>query len=460
MTASSAPATPLGAALAEWACALSADVVPVPAVTRHLLDALGCALASARTGAGRPALAVATADGAGPCAVPGTALRVPTPAAALATGALIHALDYDDTHAGGLVHASAPVVATALAVGQAHQCDGRAVLRAVAVGLEVICRLAAAVPHGFHRNGFHATSVCGAPASALVAALLSDADPLAAAHAIGIAVSTAAGSLEFLSDGAMTKQLHPGLAAQSGITAARLAAAGATGPATALEGRHGLFRLYTGDAPDITAVLEGLGDRWECERITLKPYPACQLVHASLDAVEDLRVRHGNLDPESVVAVEARVHPDAVDVVCEPQAAKHRPRTPYDAKFSLPWTIAAMLVDGQVVVDTFAADQLDREDLAALARRVRHVVERPGALPAASAPGHVVVHTADGRALVGQVPASRGGPESPLDDAAVAHKFAANVGDSATAEAVRRAVEALPHAPDLGELLAATAARR
>ena len=387
--------------------------------------------------------------------VPGTDLSLPAPAAALATGVLIHALDFDDTHAGGLVHASAPVVAAALAVGQDQRRSGQEVLHAATIGLEVICRLAAAVPHGYHRAGFHATSVCGAPSAALVAALLAGADAVTAAHAIGIAVSTAAGSLEFLADGASTKQLHPGFAARDGITAARLAAAGATGPATALEGRHGLFALYTGQRVDPAAVTDGLGTRWEATQITLKPYPACQLVHAGLDAVADA-MGDQRLTPTEVEDVEVEVHPDAVDVVCEPSGAKRRPRTPYDAKFSLPWTIAAAIVDGVVTVDAFQPDQLGRHDLAAVAERVRHTVVPREGMVAAAAPARVHIRTTDGTVRTGSVRASRGGPDTPLDDDAVTAKFLANVGDANRAGAIRRAVDSLANASTLDDLLGAT----
>lgn len=482
----------LARTLADWAWSVRAGALPpeaLAAVSRHLLDALGCATAAARSGAAVPALAVAALDGPGPCRVPGTALSLPAPAAALATGVLIHALDFDDTHAGGLVHASAPVVAAALAAAQdgrvAQDCgvgrgdllgvpggrdrgpsrleartgaipDGAAVFEAIAVGLEVICRLGAAVQHGFHARGFHATGVCGAPAAALVAARLYGLDQATAAHAVGIAVSMSAGSLEFLADGASTKQLHPGLAAQAGVTAARLAAAGATGPATALEGERGLFRLFTGVGVAPKAVSAGLGERWENTRITLKPYPACQLVHASLDAVAAVRDGISAADVDTVHLV---VPPDAVAVVCEPWAAKVRPRTAYDAKFSLPWTVAALLVDGVVGVDTFAVDQRGRADLAEMADRVTYAVtDAPDGQPAAAAPGIATLRLRDGRTLEGAVAASRGGPDTPMDDAAVRAKLAANLGDPAAVGPLRSAVDGLADAPDVGALLDAVLA--
>ncbi|TMR27748.1 MmgE/PrpD family protein, partial [Nonomuraea zeae] len=276
------------AGLADWALGLRLDAVPErarQAAIRHLTDGFGCAVAEPPHGS--PAVAVALELGGPPQAtVIGTRDRVGAPAAALANGALVHALDFDDTHAGGLVHATAPVLPVAFAVGEETGASGAEVLVAALIGYEVICRLGAAAPHGFHTRGLHATSVCGVLAAALVAARLYGLRPRQAVHALGIAGSQAGGLLEFLSTGADTKRLHPGLAAHAGILAARLARAGATGPDTVLEGEHGLYGALLG-RPGLRPS-EDLGEVWEVTRITVKPYPACQLLHAALDAALDV----------------------------------------------------------------------------------------------------------------------------------------------------------------------------
>jgi 2-methylcitrate dehydratase PrpD len=439
--------------LAEWVAGLRLDDVP-PAVRhaacRHLLDGLGTALAAARRRAAEPAVAVATGLGGPPEAtVLGSGTRISAPAAALANGTLVHALDFDDTHAVGLVHATAAVLPAALAVGEQVGASGEEVLTAAVAGYEVVCRLAAAAPHAFHARGLHATSVCGVLAAAAVTGRLSGLDTDRLTDALGIAGSSAGGLLEFLHTGAATKQLHPGLAGSAGILAARLAAAGATGPDTVLEGGYGLYAALAGrpDA-DAASVLDGLGERWETTCITVKPYPACQLLHAALDAARRLPRR----DP---VAVVADLHPDAVPIVAEPRAAKLRPRTPYEAKFSLPWSVAAMLVDGRVGLDTYAPDRLHRSELAALAERVTvRVVPAPG--PAADAPGRVAAALRDGSEVVGEVPCSSGGPASPLSDGDLVAKAVTNVGGaSPAADDLVHATLDLADQADLGALLAA-----
>ncbi|WP_238006597.1 MmgE/PrpD family protein [Dactylosporangium sp. AC04546] len=451
--------------LAEWG--LSETLVDLPpavadATRRHVLDGLGTLTAALRRDAATPAITVALGLGGPPEArLFGTGRRVGAAAAALAGGALVHALDFDDTHAGGLVHATAPVLPVVLALsdpGGEHEGEpggepgrenrrengrvtGAEALAATAVGLETVCRLGAAAPHAFHARGLHATAACGVIAAALTAARLLRLDPAATTDALGIAASQAGGLLEFLHTGSSTKQLHPGLAAHHGILAARLAAAGASGPASAIEGAYGLFAALADRRVTPDAVLDGLGERWELTRITIKPYPACQLLHAPLDAAARIAV-----GPDAVELVEVEVHPDAEAIVCGPDQAA--PRTAYQAKFALAWCVAAMLYDGAVTLDTF--DDVDRPEVRALAARVRHrVVAFPG--PAAEQPGRVTVTTRDGRRRTGEVPRSGGGPDDPAIADLVRAKALANLG--AAGPGVVAAVDRLAGAPDLTELL-------
>jgi len=415
--------TTIAAELAEWALGVRPDQVPEPArraAARHLLDALGNAVAGARTGAAAPAVRAAEAMGPGDALVIGHSARLTRQAAALANGVLIHALDFDDTHAGGLVHASAPVVPVLLAEG--GRADGAEALTALAVGLETICRLGAAAPHGFHAVGLHATAVCGVLAAALTAARLRGLGADETVNALGIAGSRAGGLLEFLNTGSSTKQLHPGFAASDGLASAALAAAGATGPSSVLEGEYGLYRALARRDADRSAILDGLGDRWEATRITVKPYPACQLMHAQLDAAHKARVELGDRTDE-ITEITVEAHPDAASIVCAP--GKETPRSAYDAKFSLPWSVAAMLVDGAITVATY--ERIDRPEVLALAARVRTEVVDFGGV-AADQPGRVRIRTAGGDTITAEVPRSGGGPDDPDIDRLVRTKARGNLG--------------------------------
>ena len=449
---------PVAETLAAWGTGpLDPPAEVRRAAVRHLLDGLGTALGGLRAGAVAPVVAVARGLGGPPEAtLLGSDARVGAPAAALASGALVHALDFDDTHAGGLVHATAVVLPAALAVGEQVGASGRDVLTAAVAGYETACRVAAAAPHGFHARGLHATMAAGVFSSALVAARLMGLDAARATDALGIAGSQAGGLLAFLHTGASTKQLHPGFASHAGILAARLAAAGASGPATVFDGPHGVFDALATGAVHPESIVEGLGERWETTRIGIKPYPACQLAHAALDAVRDARRREG-FAAADVVAVDVDVHPDSAPTVCDTRRDLARPATPYAAKFSLPWSVAAMLVDGDVTIATYDPASIARPEVEALARTVTWTVTPHGGRPAADAPGAARVTLADGRVVTGAVRRSAGGPDTPLSDEQLDAKVRGNAGPAAGA--LIAATRALDELPSLAPLLAAAKVR-
>ncbi len=428
------------------------------AALRHLLDGLGTALAARRGRAVEPALVVARGLGGPPEAVVlGDRQPIGAPAAALANGALVHALDFDDTHAGGLVHATAVVLPAALSVGQQTLASGAEVLDAAVAGYETVCRIAAAAPHGFHARGLHATMVGGVFSAAVVAARLMGLDADRTTAALGIAGSSAGGLLAFLATGASTKQLHPGLASSAGIVAARLAAAGASGPETVFDGPHDVYEGLADGAVDRGSVVADLGSRWETTRIGIKPYAACQLSHATIDATRAALAK-GPIVADDVAEVIAEVHPDSATVVCDERRDLTRPASPYAAKFSLPWTVAALLADGGLTPHSFAPESIARPEVGEFARRVRWTVLSAPATVAADAPGRVVVRLRDGREVVGSVSRSSGGGERPLTRADLEAKFAGNLGgEPGLADAVADQLAKLPGADGVGELLEAVA---
>ena len=441
--------------LADWATPIRLQTIPDEvrrAAARHLLDGLGSGLAARRVGAVDPAVSVALGlAGPSEATVLGSSSRVSAPAAAFANGALVHALDFDDTHAGGLIHATAVVLPSAFAVGEQLGATGADILAAAVAGYEIGCRIAMAAPHGFHARGLHATQVAGVFSATAVTARLLQLDSEAFTSALGIAGSSAGGLLEFLSTGAATKQLHPGSAALNGILAARLAAAGADGPATVFEGPRGVYAALSARPADLDAVVSGLGECWEVTQMTVKPYPACQLLHAALDATREA-LNGNSVRPEKIRQIEVELHADSAAVVCEPAANKVRPRTSYDAKFSLPWSVAALLIDGSVDVQTYTEASIARPAVAQLAGRVRH---RPidSAVVAADAPARVNIEMVDGTALSGAVTVSAGGPAKSMTDTALRSKFLANCGDAASADELADRMLALEEQTDLNDVL-------
>lgn len=399
---------------------LPVDVVD--AAKRHLLDAIGCALAAHALAEGTAARRVAEAMGGTPeASVIGSATRLPAPTAALANGMLMHALDFDDTHSAAVAHVSAVVAAATMAVAEAVHADGRRFVTAFVVGNEIVARIGMAASGEFHARGFHPTSIAGVFGATVAAATLTDSDRATVTSAFGIAGSMASGLFAYLDAGTATKPIHAGWAAHAGILAARLAEAGAEGPPTVLEGRFGLFDAFLGHVPDLTPQLCDLGSRWETRRIAYKPYPSCHYMHGVLGAAASL----DRVDPDAITDIRAIVPKDAVSLVLDPEEAKFAPRTPYDAKFSLQYSLAALIVHGGLNLGSYAPAAISNPAVLALARRVHYEVREFPTYPAAF-PGAIEITLRDGRKLKAEMAHQAGGPGNPLGLAAISTKFREN----------------------------------
>ncbi len=435
----------------------------VEQLKRHALDAVGVALAAA----GMPfAEAVRSAarelGGPGGCAVIGAPERLRPPWAALVNGTLIHGLDFDDTHTESVVHVAAGILPAALAAAEHWQRSGAEFLAALAAGMEISIRIGMGARGYFHERGFHPTGICNAFGAAAAAAKLAGGGQEEVAAALGIVGSQAAGLLQFLRDGTDAKRAHAGWAAHCGLVAAALAARGWTGPREVLEGRFGLYRSHLGlRAWRSRPVRDGLGERWECLRLALKPYPCCHYNHAFIDAVARLRQIEAFAwtDVESVECLVAR---QIVPIVCEPAASKWRPQTPYDAKFSLPYAVACMLARGRVDVDDFTADAVSDPEVLDLSQRVAYRIDPEAEFPRRYG-GAVRLRLRGGRVLEWREAVNRGSAERPLAPEEVRAKFFRNAARSVlrpVAEAIAAAVEALDRAPRVDELAAAVAGCR
>jgi 2-methylcitrate dehydratase PrpD len=416
--------------LAEFAAALRYELIP-PTVSRratlHLLDTVGVCLASVGMDYAKAMHEVVLEQGASDeAALFGSERRAAAASAALYNGSLAHGNDYDDTHSVSLIHISGVTVTAALATGERCGSSGKDVITALVAGYEVALRIGMTAPTGFHARGFHATGVCGVFGATVAAARLLGLDASRTANAIGIAGSQASGLLEFLSDGAWSKRMHPGWAAHAGIVAALLAARGFTGPASVFEGRHGFLKAYSATpAGDTEGLLRRLGSDWETLNIDIKPYPCGHISHPYMDCALDLRRQHG-LGLADIEWIECRVPSAAVPILCEPAADKARPTSSYAARFSLPYAVAVVLVVGHAGIDEFSEDRIRDPKVLELARRCRYVVDDTLPFPAAF-PGHVRIGLRGGRQVEARVDASRGSRQRPLSDAELYEKFERNV---------------------------------
>lgn len=440
-----APDQPIARRLASFAVESPPDSIPAEIRSRaklHLLDTLGCGLAAVGSGAGRHASAIAAAQGGrAEASLLGEETAVPAALAALANGIRCHALDFDDTHERGICHSSTVVAPAALAAGEAAGSDGESVVDAYVLGTELALRIATATADGLYARGFHPTSVCGAFGAAGAASRLLGLGTEETGNALGVVGSFASGLLEYLSDGSATKPLHAGWGAQAGIQAARLAQAGATGPATVIEGRFGLMRSHTETRAGAESICDRLGHRWEIAELAIKPFPACHFAHSSTWAAGELAGEHG-LNPGEIAEILVRIPPEGAPLVLDPLSAKLEPRTPYDAKFSLPFTVAHYLVRGSLDLTAFSPERIRDQEVLEVAGRVRPESVGDGSPPSRFA-GGVRIVTRDGLELDRFLDHAPGSAANPLDDAWVRSKFRSNAELGLDPEAARELIEEL-----------------
>lgn len=449
---------------AEWTTGLALDEIPAEVAETaklHLLDTLGCGLAATALGLateGRETMAELGGDEQA-TVIGGPGL--PAANAAFANAMVCHGLDFDDTHSDSVAHVSVVTCPASLAVAEAVGSGAREALAAIVAANEVVTRVGMAASGLFHRRGFHPTAVCGVFGATACAARLGGLDAGRATSALGIAGSLASGLFAYLEDGTPTKPIHPAWAAHGGLVAARLAAHGAEGPPSIFEGKFGLYHAFLGARKgeiDLESQLADLGTRWETLRIAYKPYPACHFMHGAVGATAEAAA--GGLSPDDVEEIVVRVPAAGVDLVLEPEAAKLAPRTTYEAKFSLQYSAAAMLVHGRCGVSTYAEDAIRDPRVLELARRVRYEVKDYPTYPAAF-PGGVQITMRDGRTLEADLPHQRGGPENPMTAGEVREKYRENAGlalDEDAVEALEEAILALEEQDDLRSALAPLAA--
>jgi len=416
--------------LSDFVAQLKIEQIPEATVQHaqlHALDALGCGVAAYAFGEASYTLgAVREIGGHGRATAIGATDLTPADAA-FVTGTLCHALDFDDTHPNSVVHVSAGVVPAAIVAARVAGATGADLLAAIVAGNEVSIRVGNAAGGTFHARGFHPTGVCGVFGATAAASRARGLDAVQTANALGIAGSMASGLLEFLSDGSETKRLHAGWAARSGLTAAALAAHGATGPATVFEGARGYYATYVhGADSDLGAQVDDLGNHWVTDEIAYKPYPACHYTHAAVDALAEVLAANP-LRADEVTSIVGFTTETGVALVSEPVADKVHPRTAYDAKFSLPYCLATRLVTGRLDVGSFTEDAIADPEVAALTPRIGYELRQYSAKPD-SFGGGVRVETVDGRVLEHEFRYQRGGAENPLSTDDVLTKFRTNAG--------------------------------
>jgi 2-methylcitrate dehydratase PrpD len=392
---------------------------------RCLLDAVGVSLAATTAEVCRPFREYAIEQGGRPdCTLLGTDARVPAAAAAFANGALAHALDYEDSHDGALLHPNAPTIPAVLAVSEAYEpISGREALTAIALGCDVACRIGLALDVPLDRYGWFPPPLIAAfgATAAVGKSLKLTASQLVDAFSLTLCQATCSAELK-TSPHSDVRAVRDAFPAQIAVTSALLARKGVRGFDRPFEGAAGFFALYARGAYSPDVLTGELGKRFEIDRISFKPWPSCRGTHAFIEAAQSLVQAHG-VDPQAIASIELRGS-RLNRMLAEPLAQKQSPATAIDAKFSLPFTVAVTLLRGTVTLDDFSPGRLQDTDTLALASRVSYVCETSQSDKGVEAlRGVVALRMRDGVEHRMEVAEPLGAERRPTPDAVLIAKF-------------------------------------
>ncbi len=336
--------------------------------------------------------------------------------AALINGVASHTVEFDDIYRDAIFHPGAPAIPAALATAQSNRASGGDFLRAVIAGYEISTRIGVAVTPA-HYEYWHTTGTVGTFGAAAAASVLVGLDGEAARHALANAATLAAGLQQAFRADAMSKPLHAGHAAECGVLVAQAAAKGVTGAADILEGERGFGRAMAG-APEWETAFETLGSTWNITRVTQKNHAACGHTHAAVDGVLALKAEHG-LRPDDVRRISVGTYAKALEIT-----GNADPKTAFEAKFSLPYCVAAALTTGRVRSEAFAPRLLDDPALRGLMSRVHLFVDADAEAKFPKARSTVVeIETVTGERLRWAVPTRKGDPDNPLSNEELSDKF-------------------------------------
>jgi len=454
--------TGLSARLAEHVAGVRFEQLPpntIAAACRALLDAVGVMhAASGMSPEVRPFIELAAAHGGRPAAsIFGTGLRAAAESAALANGAMAHALDYEDAFDAAPVHPNASLVPALVALAQAHgPVSGAELVTAIAVGCDLVCRLGVCLREDPARLGWYPPPILGAMGAVAGAARLLRLAPRQILDAWSLMLLQNSCSGEITRDAdTVLRAVREAFPAHAAVMVTRLAAAGIAGFSAPFEGDAGFFRLFAAGQYDAQVLLQDLGSRWYIEQLSFKPWPSCRGTHAAIESALYLRGQHG-ITPRAIAVITVRGGP-VQRMLAEPAVRKQAPATSIDAKFSLPFTIATALCRGVVTLDSFDASARADPDVLALTPRVEFQLQPDwDRFPVR---GGLMIRLHDGRELELDITEPLGSPARPLGDAQLADKFVDCLGRAmrpttpSASLALATRILAIEREPDAGLLL-------
>ena len=388
---------------------------------RSLLNMVGTAIGGSNEAAIRKLAALLPAfSGPAAASLIGRSERADALWAAYINAASANIFDFDDTHVPTVIHPSAPVAPAVLALAEMLAAEGkpisgRRMIEAFVLGAEVTCRLGNALHPVHYARGWHITSTCGAFGAALAAGRLLQLSPAQLVDALGHALAQGAGSVETL--GTMSKSLSVGQAARAGLMSALLAAKGYTGPAAPLEGERGFLALHS-DAPDFSALTDGLGSRWEILKNTFKPYPCGVVLNPVIEACLALHAQ-GNFSADAIASITLTGHPLLRQRTDRPNVTTGRL-----SQVSAQHAVAVSLLWGRADLEAFSDQAVQDPQLRELASRISFRDDPSLTFEGAD----VCLLLDDDRRLASRIDAAKGGLDHPMTDADLAAKLRAQIG--------------------------------
>jgi 2-methylcitrate dehydratase PrpD len=443
MSAALSVGEPIAVTYARLGCEL--DAAALPAATRQyarllLLDGIGCLMAGAR---GRPAAMAAAAltRMGSPTQGPATDLvrRVQTSArdAAFANGIALYSVGVNDIHRPAIVHPGGGIIPVLLAAGQARRSTGADLIAAMVAGYELTARLGRAMHPSHWDRGFHPTGTFNTFGATLAAGRLMQLSHAQLVCALGIAGSQAAGVQAFHTDGTLTMVFHAGRAAQNGIEAAALASEGFTGPATVFEDPRGFMPAFS-DTPDTARMTTALGESWELDATSFRPFYGCTLTIAASAATQDLLAPP--VRPDDIEEAVVRVHPDAPKIIDD-----GNPQTLLAARLSMQFNVALVLRRGAVLVGDATDADLQDPVIRKLIGRVRVAGDASQTLWGS----HVLLRLRDGSVRECQMDLPKGDPQNPMSWEDTVDKFRQVTAQACTADGADRIIGAIRALEDI-----------
>jgi 2-methylcitrate dehydratase PrpD len=339
------------------------------------------------------------------------------PFAALANSTMMHAMDFDDTLDASALHTFVSVLPAGLATAEyLGGVDGKTLITSLVLGVDMICRVSLGIQRPL---SWIRTSTCGSFGAAVTAGKLLGLDRERLTNALGVVYSQTSGNAQGLIEGRLVKRMQPGFAAQAGVTSAFLSRAGITGSHNFLQGRYGFYNLYERGEYDPDPVIDGLGEHYTILDLSLKPYPCCRMTHASIDATLQLRdvIGGSDIDVEEIQVTASKM---VTEMVGKPFVIGTDPQV--DAQFSIPYTVSAALLNGDVFLKDFEVAAIMDERMNALAERVK-VTSDPNLPDKDILHAKMTIRMKSGQSHEASVNAPLGNPARPLTMAHCKEKF-------------------------------------